>query len=120
MDFWALFSSRLEEEPGLTDSDKSCVLVEAMADSQAQLRAEAANAHNTCFESAVKALKLYYEENHLLFKHHYDKVHKLDSFKDTVEDLDHLENRILSAIRGIESSNGYSAPQLLVAALEKM
>ena len=47
-------------------------------------------------------------------------MHKLDSFKDTVEDLDCLENRIQSAIRGMESSNGYSAPQLLVAALEKM
>ena len=91
-----------------------------MAEYKAQQRAEAAIAHNTCFERAVKALKVYYEDNRLLFKHHYDEVHKLDSFKDTVEDLDHLENRILSAIRGMESSNGYSAPQLLVAALEKM
>ena len=52
-DFWALFSSRLEKEPGLTDADKLCLLVEAMADSKAQQRAEAAIAHNTCFESAV-------------------------------------------------------------------
>ena len=112
-DFWALFSSRLEKEPGLTDADKSCLLVEAMADSKAQQRSEATIAHNTCFEGAVKALKVYYEDNHLLFKHHYDEVHKLDSFKDTVEDLDHLENRIQTVIRGMESSNGYSARLLL-------
>ena len=91
-----------------------------MADSKAQQRAEAAIAHNTCFEGAVKALKVYYEDNRLLFKHHYDEVHKLDSCKDTVEDLGRLECRIQSAIRGMESSNGYSAPQLLVAALQKM
>ena len=62
-----------------------------MADSKAQQQAEAAIAHYTCFEGAVKALKVYYEDNHLLFKHHYDDMHKLDSFKYTVEDLDLLE-----------------------------
>ena len=117
-DFWALFSSRLQKEPGLTDADKSCLLVKA--DSKAQQRAEATIAHNTCFEGDVKSLKVYYEDNCLLFKHHYDEVHKLDSFKDTIEDLDRLENRIQSAIRSMESSNGYSGPQLLVAALEKL
>ena len=93
-DFWALFSSRLEKEPDLTDADKSCLFVEAMAGTKAQQRAEVAIAHNASCNDAVKSLKIYYEDNHLLFRHHYDEIHKPDNFKDTVEDLDLLENHI--------------------------
>ena len=35
-DFWALFDSRLKKEPGLTDVDKGCLMVEAMADFKAR------------------------------------------------------------------------------------
>ena len=91
-----------------------------MADTKAQERAEVAIAHNASYNDAVMSLKIYYEDNHLLFRHHYDEMHKPDNFKDTVEDLDRLENHIQSAVRGLESSNGYSATQFLVAALEKM
>ena len=91
-----------------------------MADTKAQQRAEVAIAHNASYNDAVKSLKNYYEDNRLLLRHHYDEIHKPDNFKDTVEDLDHLENHIQSAVRGLESSNGYSATQFLVAALEKM
>ena len=38
----------------------------------------------------------------------------------TVEDLHHLVTWFRAAVRGIESSNGYSASELLVAALERM
>ena len=119
-DFWTLFTSRLDKEPGLTDADKSCLLVEAMADTKARQRAEAAIAHTTTYNDAVTALKKYYEDNRLLFGHHYDELHQVDNFKDTVEDLDRLETRINASVRGIEASNGYSVSQYTVAALERM
>ena len=55
-DFWALFSSRLEKEADLTNADKSRLLVEAMADTKAQQRAEVAIAHNASYDDAVKSL----------------------------------------------------------------
>ena len=91
-----------------------------MADTKAQQRAEVAIAHNASYSDAVKSLKIYYEDNRLLFRHHYDEVHNPDNFKDTVEDLDNLEHHIQSAVQGLESSNGYSATQFLVDALEKV
>ena len=57
-DFWALLSSRLEKEPDLTDADKLCLLVKAMADTKAQLRAEVTIAHNASYNDAVKFLKM--------------------------------------------------------------
>ena len=65
-DFWALFSSRLEKEHDLTDADKSCLLVQAMADTKAQQRAEVAIAHYASYSDAIKSLKIYYEDNRLL------------------------------------------------------
>ena len=73
---------------------------EAMADTKAQQRDEVAIAHNASYSDAIKTLKIYYEDNRLLFRHHYDEIHKPDNFRDTVEDLDHLENHIQSAVRG--------------------
>ena len=83
-DFWSLFASRLDKEPGLTNADKSCLLVEAMADDKARQRAEAAIAHTTTYEEAVKILKRHYEDNRLLFCRHYNELHQRDTFKDTV------------------------------------
>jgi len=54
-----LFTSQLEKDSGLTDADKSCILVEAMADSKARQRAEAALAHADRFDKAVLDLKKY-------------------------------------------------------------
>ena len=104
----------------MTNADKSCLLVEAMADDKARQHAEAAIAHTTTYEEAVKILKRHYEDNRLLFCHHYNELHQPDIFKDTVEDLDRLEDRLNAGVRGLESSNGYPASQLLVAALERM
>ena len=118
-DFWALFDSRLKKEPGLTDADKGCLLVEAMADSKARQRAEAALAHTDCFERAVQALKKYYEDDRLLFTHHFDELSQQDTIKDSVEDLDRLEDRLRSAVRGMSASSGYTAGQMVVAIAEK-
>ena len=61
-DFWALFSSRLEKEPGLTDADKSYLLLEAMVKPKAKERAQAALAHTSTFKEAVDSLRQYYED----------------------------------------------------------
>ena len=118
-DFWALFDSRLKKEPGLTDADKECLLVEAMADSKARQWKEADLAHTDCFERAVQALKKCYEDNRLLFTHHFDELSQQDTIKDSIEDLDLLEDRLRSALRGISASNGYSSDQMVVAIAEK-
>ena len=80
--------SRLDKEPRLTDANKSSLLVEAMADTKARQRAEAAIAHITAYNDTVIALKKHYDYNHLPFGHHYDELHQVDNFKDTVENLD--------------------------------
>ena len=118
-DFWALFCSRLEKEPGLTDTDKGCLLVEAMADIKARQRAEAALAHTDTFDKAVLALKRHYEDDRLLFIHHFDELTQQDTVKETVEDIDRLEDRLRSSIRGMSMANGYSADQMVVAIAEK-
>ena len=119
-DFLPLVASRLDKEPGLTNADKSCLLVEAMADDKARQHAEAAIAHTTTYKETVKILKRIYEDNRLLFCHHYNDLHQPDTFKDTVEDLDCLEDRLNTGVRGLESSISYFASQLLVAALERI
>ena len=78
----------MKKEPGLTDADKGCLLVEAMADSKARQRAEATLAHIDCFERALQALKKYYEDDRLLFTHHFDKLSQQDTIKESVKDLD--------------------------------
>ena len=118
-DFWALFDSRLKKEPGLTDADKECLLVEAIADSKARQWKEADLAHTDCFKRAVQALKKCYEDDRLLFTHHFDELSQQDTIKDSVEDLDLLEDRLRSVLRGISASNGYSADQMVVAITEK-
>ena len=118
-DFWALFCSRLEKEPGLTDVDKGYLLVEAMAGIKARQRAEAALAHTDTFDKAVLALKRHYEDDSLLFIHHFDELTQQDIIKETVEDIDRLEDWLRSSIRGMSMANGYSADQKVVAIAEK-
>ena len=118
-DLWALFCSRLEKEPGLMDADKGCLLVEAMADTKARHRAEAALACIGTFDNAVLALKCHYEDDRLLFIHHFDELTQQDTVKESVEDIDRLEDRLRSFIRGMSMANGYSTDQIVVAIAEK-
>ena len=55
---WTICGLRLDKEPGLTDVDKSYLLVEAMADPKAQQRAAAAIAHTSSYDDAIKELKV--------------------------------------------------------------
>ena len=91
-DFWALFSSRLDKELELTDADRSCLLVEVMADTKARQRAETAIAHTTSYGEAVEVLHKQYKDNRLLFAYHYEELHQTDSIKD-LENLDRVQDR---------------------------
>ena len=65
------------------------------------------------------ALKRHYEDDRLLFIHHFDELTQQDTVKETVEDIDRLEDRLRSSIRGMSMANGYSADQMVVAIAEK-
>ena len=56
----------------------------------------------------------------MLFSHHFDVLTQTQVFKDTVEDLDNLEDKCKASVRGLQSAQGYSADQLVTAILEKM
>ena len=106
--FWALFSSCLDKETGLTDADKGCLLLEAMVELKARERAEAALAHTRSYDEAIVSLRDYYENNRLLFSHHFDVLTQTEVFKDTVEDLDNLEDKCKASVQGLQSAQGYS------------
>ena len=57
--------SMLDKKQGLTDVDKSCIIVAAMAHPKAQQRAEAPIARTSSYDDAIKELKVYYEDNRL-------------------------------------------------------
>ena len=82
--------------------------------------AQAALANTSTFKEAVDSLRQYNEDNRLLFSHHFDVFHQPEVFKDSVEDLDHLEAKCKAAFRGFQSSQGYTAEQLMAATLEIM
>ena len=68
----------------------------------------------------MEVLHKQYEDNRLFFTHNYEELHQTDSIKDSVEDLDRVQDRIIAFIRGIQASNGHSASQFVVAAVEKV
>ena len=91
-----------------------------MVKPKAKERAQTALAHTSTYKEAVDSLRQYYEDNRLLFSHHFDVFHQPEVFKDSVEDLDYLEAKCKAAIRGFQSSQGYTAEQLMAATLERM
>jgi len=99
--------------------DKGCLLVEAIGESKAKQRAEAALVHTDTFAKAVRSLKRHYEDDQLLFSHHFEELSQSGHIKNSVEDLDRLEDRLQSAFRGMTTSNGYSADQKAVAITER-
>ena len=86
------------KKPGLTDADKECLLFEVLADIKVQQRAEAALAQTDTFDNAVLALKRYDEYDWLLFIYHFDELTQQDTVKETVEDIDRLEDRLRFSI----------------------
>ena len=103
---------KIGKDPELTDADKGCMLVEAMADTKARQRAEAALAHTSSYDEAMDSLRKHYEDNQLMFRYHYNELHQADSIKDSVKELDRLEHRLKSSIRGLEASHGFTASQV--------
>ena len=83
--------SILDKKHGLTDVDKSCISVAAIAHPKAQQRAEAATAHTSSYDDAIKELKVYYEDNWLLFD-----ITMMNSINLTtaIADLNWLKTRI--------------------------
>ena len=55
--FWGLFSSKLEHEPGLLDVDRCCLLVNAMDNPEARIKAQDAVDCTENFDEAVKMLQ---------------------------------------------------------------
>ena len=80
---------------GLTDADKGCLLLEAMVELKARERAEAALTHTSSYDEAIVSLQDYYENNRLLFSHHFDVLTQTEVFKDTV---DHLEDKCKASV----------------------
>ena len=54
-----------------------------------------------------------------MFRYHYDELHQADSIKDSVEDLDRLEHRLKSSVRGLQASHSFTASQFVVAVAER-
>ena len=91
----------LGERDGTTDADKGCLLLQAMVELKARERAEAALIHTSSYDEAIVSLRDYYENNRLLFSHHFDILAQTELFKDTVEDLDHLEDQCKASVLGL-------------------
>ena len=70
-------------------------------------------------QTALRGQYKHYEDDWLLFTHHFDELSQQDTIKDSVEDLDCLEDRLRSAVRGMSASSGYTADQMVVAIAEK-
>ena len=76
--YWGLFSSKLDHEPGLLDVDKCCLLVNSMKDPDAKERAQNSVGCSSSFIEAVKLLKSYYDDNRLLHRHFLDKLTQVE------------------------------------------
>jgi len=89
-----------------------------MAEPADKQRVETALAQTSCYSDAVDVLKKHYDNNRFLFRCHYERPHQQDTVKKSVEDLSKLEERILTSIRGMKASNGFTTEQMVVAHLE--
>ena len=118
--FCSLFSSKLEHEPGLLDVDKSCLLVNSMEDVDAKERAQnTVGCSNSCLE-AVQLLESHYDNNRLLHRHYLDNLTQVEQFGCRGKDLDYLQIKFNSAVKGLKNSNGYTTGQIIVAILVNM
>ena len=118
--FWGLFSSKLEHEPGLLDVDRCCLLVNAMDDPEARIKAQDAVDCTENFDEAVKMLQAHYDDNRLLHRHHFERLTMVESFGCRTKDINRLQSKVNTAVRGLKDSNGYTAGQLVVATLINM
>ena len=118
--FWSLFSSKLEHEPGLLDVDKSCLVVNSMEDEDAKERAQNAVGCSNSFLEAVQLLKSHYDNNRLLHRHYLDNLIQVQQFGSKGKDLDCLQIKLNSAVKGLKDSNGYTAGQIIVAIIVNM
>ena len=91
-----------------------------MEDPDAKERAQNAVGCSSSFIEAVKLLKSYYYDNRLLHRHFLDKLTQMEQFGCKGKDLDYLQTKLNSAVKGLKDSNGYSADQIIVAILVNM
>ena len=85
--FWNLFSSKIEREPDLSDADKSCLLLNAFVNPESKSLAQGAIGSTKTFEEALIIIRELFENNRILFRHHYECFHQAERFSCKVEDI---------------------------------
>ena len=118
--FCNLFSSNIERELDLSDADKSCLLLNAFVNPESKSLAQGAIGCPKTFDEALVIIREHYENNRILFRHHYESFHQAEHFSCKVEDTVKFKTKITTAARGMEEAKDFTTGHMMVEAAMDM
>lgn len=113
-----LFKSVMAKNTHLSNEEKNCLLLKAMASPDAYAKAEAAIQSTSSHEEAFKRLGEHYELNKELHAHHLNEMLQADIIEPVRGDIERLIKRIEKHSNGMKMANGFTASQICAAYLE--
>ena len=116
--FLELFTSIIEKDVSLSESEKCCLLTDAMSTPETKELVEAATLGSDGYNQGIRALCQKYGRERMIFREHLQQLTRKKTFGYNAKDMAYTVETWSTHIRGLQDCGAYKATHILATLLE--